>query len=159
MLERLQHTSPAAGKIMGLDGTAHTIKLDKSATVLLPLLAPLQAWTATDTPELPPVILNKHCPLCPFQQSCQAQAEQEDNLSLLHGVTARDIRQYAKKGIFTVKQLSYLFKPRTLIGSRALVAYDDVNGSSTANNRPWSRQCTARLFEGLTPVHVPILSE
>jgi len=48
---------------------------------------------------------------------------------------------------------------QTLIGSRALVAYDDVNGSSTANNRPWSRQCTARLFEGLTPVHVPILSE
>jgi len=112
MLERLQHTSPAAGKIIGLDGTAHTIKLDKSATVLLPLLAPLQAWTTTDTPELPPVILNKHCPLCPFQQSCQAQAEQEDNLSLLHGVTARDIRQYATKGIFTVKQLSYLFKPR-----------------------------------------------
>jgi predicted RecB family nuclease len=112
MLERLQHTWPAAGKIIELDGTAHTIKLDKSATVLLPLLAPLQAWTATDTPEPPPVILNKHCPLCPFQQSCQAQAEQEDNLSLLHGVTARDIRQYAKKGIFTVKQLSYLFKPR-----------------------------------------------
>src|SRR6516165_4665927 len=47
----------------------------------------------------------------------------------------------------------------TLIGSRALAAYDDVDGSSIANNRPWSRQCTARLFEGLTPVHVPILSE
>jgi predicted RecB family nuclease len=56
--------------------------------------------------------LNKHCPLCPFQRSCQAQAEQEDNLSLLDGVTARVKRQYEKKGIFTVKQLSYLFKPR-----------------------------------------------
>ena len=67
VLERLQHTWPAAGRIIGLDGTAHTIKLDKSATVLLPLLAPLQAWTATDTPEPPPVILNKYCPLCPFQ--------------------------------------------------------------------------------------------
>jgi hypothetical protein len=31
---------------------------------------------------------------------------------LLDGVTARVIRQYERKGIFTVKQLSYLFKPR-----------------------------------------------
>ncbi|HEX2241658.1 MAG TPA: TM0106 family RecB-like putative nuclease [Gammaproteobacteria bacterium] len=112
VLERLQRTWPAAGKIIGMDGTAHPINLEKRATILLPLLAPLHAWTTMDAPKPPPVILNKHCPLCPFQQSCQAQAEQEDNLSLLHGVTARVLRQYAKKGIFTVKQLSYLFKPR-----------------------------------------------
>src|SRR4029077_5550698 len=48
--------------------------------------------------------LLKHCPLCPFQRLCHSQAEQEDNLSLLNGVTARVIRQYEKKGIFTVKQ-------------------------------------------------------
>ena len=64
------------------------------------------------SPAPPPILLNKHCPLCPFQRACQAQAEQEDNLSLLNGVTARVKRQYEKKGIFTVKQLSYLFKPR-----------------------------------------------
>ena len=34
----------------------------------------------------------------------------------------------------------------TLIGSRALAACGDVDGSSAANNRPWSRKCTARLF-------------
>jgi hypothetical protein len=34
----------------------------------------------------------------------------------------------------------------TLIGSRALAAYGDVDGSSTANNRPWSRKGTARLL-------------
>ena len=62
--------------------------------------------------EPPPILLNKHCPLCPFRRACQAQAEQEDNLSLLNGVTAHVKRQYEKKGIFTVKQLSYLFKPR-----------------------------------------------
>jgi hypothetical protein len=60
----------------------------------------------------------------------------------------------------TKNEFSYAIEINsTLIGSRALAAYDDVDGSSTANNRPWSRQCTARLFEGLTPVHVPILSE
>src|SRR5919198_5338259 len=33
-----------------------------------------------------------------------------------------------------------------LIGSRALAAYDDVDESSAANNRLWSRKCTARLL-------------
>ena len=37
-------------------------------------------------------------------------------------------------------------KRATLIGSRALAAYDDVDGPSAANNRPWSRKCTARLL-------------
>jgi predicted RecB family nuclease len=112
VLGRLQHTPPMTGRLMAMDGTSHTVTLDKSATALMPLLGPLQAWTMGASPEPPPVMLNKHCPLCPFQRSCQAQAEQEDNLSLLDGVTARVMRQYAKKGIFTVKQLSYLFRPR-----------------------------------------------
>src|SRR5215470_14212774 len=34
----------------------------------------------------------------------------------------------------------------TLIGSRALAAYDDVDGPSTANNRPWSRKGAAKLL-------------
>ena len=112
VLGHLQHKPPMAGRIIGMDGTSHTVKLENSARDLMPLLEPLQAWTTGASPEPPPVILNKHCPLCPFQHSCQAQAEQEDNLSLLDGVTARVKRQYEKKGIFTVKQLSYLFKPR-----------------------------------------------
>jgi predicted RecB family nuclease len=112
LLGRLQHTPPVRGRLIALDGTSHTVTLDQSAEDLRPFLDPLQAWTTGAPPAPPPVILNKHCPLCPFQRSCQAQAEQEDNLSLLDGVTARVMRQYAKKGIFTVTQLSYLFKPR-----------------------------------------------
>src|SRR5205823_12213222 len=34
----------------------------------------------------------------------------------------------------------------TLIGSRALAAYDDVDGPSAANNRLWSRKYTASLL-------------
>ena len=112
VLGRLQHTPPMAGRLIAMDGTSHTMKLDPRATALLPLLDALHTWTTDATPEPPPIILNKHCPLCPFQGACHAQAEQEDDLSLLDGVTARVIRQYEKKGIFTVKQLSYLFKPR-----------------------------------------------
>ena len=112
VLGRLQHTSPAAGRIIGMEGKSHTVKLGESAKALRPLLEPLHEWITVDSPTPPPLVLNKHCPLCPFQRRCHAQAEQEDNLSLLHGMTARAMRQYEKKGIFTVKQLSYLFKPR-----------------------------------------------
>jgi predicted RecB family nuclease len=110
--ERLQSTLPVAGKINGTDATSHTIKLDHHAKALKPFLEPLHEWITVDSPKPPSIVLNKHCPLCPFQRSCLAQAEQEDNLSLLDGVTARMMRQYEKKGIFTLKQLSYLFKLR-----------------------------------------------
>src|SRR5215470_7544134 len=112
VLERLQHTSPAAKRIIGIDGKSHTVKLAHHSKALRPLLEPLHEWMTVDKPQPPPIVLNKHCPLCPFQRMCQTQAEQEDNLSLLDGVTARVMRQYERKGIFTVKQLSYLFKPR-----------------------------------------------
>src|SRR5262245_11925926 len=106
VLGRLQPTPPLTGRIITLHGTSHTVKLDPRAPALLPHLEPLQAWTRGAVPAPPPIILNKHCPLCPFQRACRAQAEQEDNLSLLNGVTARVMRHYEKKGIFTVKQLS-----------------------------------------------------
>src|SRR5262247_3496393 len=112
VLERLQHKSPVAGRIIGMDGKPHTVKLGASAKAIRSLLEPLHEWITADSPKPPPIVLNKHCPLCPFQRRCHAQAEQEDNLSLLDGVTTRVMRQYEKKGIFTVKQLSYLFKPR-----------------------------------------------
>src|SRR6267142_2412343 len=112
VLERLQHKSPTSGRIIGMDGKSHTVKLGESSKALRPLLEPLHEWITADSPTSPPLVLNKHCSLCPFQRMCQTQAEQEDNLSLLNGVTARVMRQYEKKGIFTVKQLSFLFKPR-----------------------------------------------
>jgi predicted RecB family nuclease len=112
VLERLQHKLPATGRIIGMDGKSHTVKLDHHAKALRPLLEPLHEWITVDSPQPPPLVLNKHCSLCPFQRMCQTQAEQEDNLSLLNGMTARVMRQYERKGIFTVKQLSYLFKPR-----------------------------------------------
>jgi len=40
------------------------------------------------------------------------EAKQQGNLSLLHRMTDKTIRQYNHKGIFTVNQLSYTFRPR-----------------------------------------------
>jgi predicted RecB family nuclease len=60
----------------------------------------------------PRLFLNKHCPVCEFRQRCHDQAVQEDNLSLLRGMGEKEIKSYLRKGIFSVTQLSYTFRPR-----------------------------------------------
>ena len=113
VLTKIQEKSPAVGHIVNMKGESRRLKLEESHKVLTPLLEPLQKWlNDSSPPEEPSVILNKHCSICQFREQCKAKAIQEDNLSLLDKVTPKIVRQYEKKGIFTVKQLSYLFKPR-----------------------------------------------
>ena len=114
VLARLHHTSPAAGRIIGLDGKSHTITLGESSASLTSLLASLLQWTTVPSPKPPPVILNRHCSTCQFQRKCRAQAIQEDHLSLLGGITPKEIRTFNNKGIFTINQLSYTFRPRRI---------------------------------------------
>ncbi|MBV7335141.1 IS66 family transposase [Chloroflexi bacterium TSY] len=112
VLDQLQDKSPVTGYIVDGARKSHKVKLEERAQTLLHVLEPLQEWLAEDAPEEPPVILNKHCPLCPFRDACRAKAEQENNLSLLDKVTPKIVRKFERKGIFTVTQLSYTFKPR-----------------------------------------------
>lgn len=63
--------------------------------------------------EKPPrLILNRHCHICEFSQRCYDQAVQEDNISLLRGMSEKEIKSYSRKGIFTVTQLAHTFRPR-----------------------------------------------
>src|SRR6266446_2098457 len=59
VLERLQSTSPVAGRIIGVGGTSHTVKLGDRSKALRPLLEPLHEWTTADTPKPPTIVLNK----------------------------------------------------------------------------------------------------
>src|SRR5262249_15535823 len=106
VLERLQHTSPAAGRIIGLDGKSHTIKWGESSAYLTSLLAPLLQWTTIPSPKAPPVLLNLHCSTCQLQRMCRPQGIQEDHRSLMGGVTPQEMLQFHNKGLFTINQLS-----------------------------------------------------
>ncbi len=112
LIQKLVNFPIEKGKIISLDNSSHTIKLSENNKILKPLINPLKKWVKTSLVEPPPVILNKHCPYCEFQASCLKKAKQDDNLSLLGGMTAKSLQKYHKRGIFTVKQLSYLYKPR-----------------------------------------------
>ncbi len=112
VLGKIQGKVPEHGKIIDVDGISHQLKLGESDNILLPLLRPLQTWITVSSPEPPPLLLNSHCPSCQFRDLCQARAVKEDNLSLLAAIKPKDVHYYEKKGIFTVKQLSYVYKPR-----------------------------------------------
>jgi predicted RecB family nuclease len=63
-------------------------------------------------PAPPDLILNRHCAECEFQGRCRQKALEKDDLSLLAGMSAKERRKLHSKGIFTVTQLSYTFRPR-----------------------------------------------
>jgi predicted RecB family nuclease len=61
----------------------------------------------------PPTLrLNAHCHTCEFAKRCRVAAVDRDDLSLLRGMTERDIATHNKRGVFTVTQLSYTYRPR-----------------------------------------------
>lgn len=61
---------------------------------------------------LPELVLNRHCTECEFQQRCRQKAKEADDLSLLSGMSETERARHRSKGIFTVAQLSYTFRPR-----------------------------------------------
>jgi predicted RecB family nuclease len=60
----------------------------------------------------PDLVLNRHCPECEFQVRCRQKAIEKDDLSLLSRMTEKERKKFNSKGLFTVTQLSYTFRPR-----------------------------------------------
>jgi predicted RecB family nuclease len=59
-----------------------------------------------------PLVLNRHCAVCDFQQRCRGLAIERDNLSLLSAMTSKERAKFHSKGIFSITQLSYGYRPR-----------------------------------------------
>lgn len=53
-----------------------------------------------------------HCAACQFKNDCYKKLKEKDCISLLPGVTPKVLAKYHNKGVSTITQLSYLFKPR-----------------------------------------------
>ena len=63
-------------------------------------------------PAPPDLVLNRHCVECEFQARCRKIAIEKDDLSLLANMSTKERQELRSKGIFTVTQLSYTFRPR-----------------------------------------------
>jgi len=64
------------------------------------------------SPSPPELVLNRHCVECEFRVRCRQKATETDDLSLLSGMSEKERARHRSKGIFTVTQLSYTFRPR-----------------------------------------------
>jgi predicted RecB family nuclease len=99
------------GKIMHGDSYA-TLKV-KTPTLASEVRKRIKEITALLAGNSPPdLVLNRHCGQCEFQTRCSTQAREKDELSLLSGISEKDRKRLHNKGIFTVTQLSYTFRPR-----------------------------------------------
>ncbi len=111
ILGGLQGKPPGSGMLIhGQSCTVRRIKLAPSGQRAQRVLQEIKEIQSAGAP--PQLMLNSHCPLCEFRQSCRAEATATDDLSLLGGLSAKEIRKYNRKGIFTVTQLSCTFRPR-----------------------------------------------
>src|SRR6266516_3030869 len=99
------------GKIIHGDDNA-TLKVKTSALAgeVRKRLQNIAALLSRSTP--PDLVLNRHCAECEFQARCLPKALEKDDLSLLAGMSAKERQKLRSKGIFTVTQLSYTFRPR-----------------------------------------------
>ena len=61
---------------------------------------------------IPPPFLNSHCDVCAFRDRCRNEALDTDHLSLLKGITEKEVGRHNSRGIFTVHQLSHTFRAK-----------------------------------------------
>ncbi len=99
------------GKIIHGDDHA-TLKVKTSALAgeVRKRLGKIASLLSNPTP--PDLVLNRHCAECEFQARCRMIAVEKDDLSLLGGMSEKERSRHRSKGIFTVTQLSYTFRPR-----------------------------------------------
>ena len=112
VLGEIQGRHPSSGTLILLGDRPIKVKLAGKYKEVQRIVEPIRSWTSQPVGDAPPIVLNKHCPSCPFRDACLQQAEKEDNLTLLDRMTPKLMRKYRDKGIFTVTQLSYIYNPR-----------------------------------------------
>ena len=99
------------GKIIhGDERATMTVKTSALAGEVRKRIEKITALLSSPTP--PDLVLNRHCAECEFQARCREMAIEKDDLSLLSGMTEKERKRLHSKGIFTVTQLSYTFRPR-----------------------------------------------
>ncbi len=62
--------------------------------------------------EAPRFFQNKYCKTCEFQDACKTKLIEADDLSLLGSISQREVLKKNNRGIFSIYQLSYTFRPR-----------------------------------------------
>jgi predicted RecB family nuclease len=109
--ESRQHRPPS-GVLIPMSGVPKRVQLDALYPWIASAIVELRQTHMKGSCAPPPLILNEHCPTCQFRLHCVGEADRADNLTLLDRVTPKLLKKYNDKGIFTITQLSHVFRPR-----------------------------------------------
>jgi predicted RecB family nuclease len=110
ILARLQGAAPATGRIVhGGQLKSSRVELTCLGATVRGAVGEIRALRQPAEP--PPLRLNKHCPECEFRKQCRAAAVAKDDLSLLRGLSEKEVAALNGRGICTVTQYSYTFRP------------------------------------------------
>jgi predicted RecB family nuclease len=111
VLSKMLDREVSIGKI--IHGDNHTTLKVKTSELMREVRKHIREIDAViSSPAPPDLVLKRHCGECEFQSQCRQKAMEEEDLSLLAGMTEKERRKFNSKGIFTVTQLSYTFRPR-----------------------------------------------
>jgi predicted RecB family nuclease len=111
VLSKASGKMPPFGKIIhGTELKIIRVRVAELMKTTCSLVRRIAAQQANATP--PPLVINKHCAECAFQSRCRQVALEKDDLSLLSGMSEKEQKKRREKGIFSVTQLSYTFRPR-----------------------------------------------
>jgi predicted RecB family nuclease len=103
---------PSFGLVVPFAGNPKRVKLDPLYSGISKAVDRLREWTRQLPSEPPACVMGKQCQTCEFRDHCHAEAEKADSLYLLDKMTPKVAAKYQKKGIFTLTQLSYVYRPR-----------------------------------------------
>ena len=96
VLGQLQNKTPAAGHLVTIDGKRQRANLQPLYKTVSSIVQRIRSWSAGPPAQPPPVVLNKHCPYCPFKMACAERAEADNDLSLLDRMTPKAMQRYHK---------------------------------------------------------------
>ena len=112
LIGRIQGHFPA--RVKGIFGHKSNVMTIKTNSVLLDkaeiIIDDIQKISQFKSK--PECYHNKHCDICEFKKYCKEEALKVHDLTLLKGMPKAEIKKLKSRGIFTVTQLSYTFRPR-----------------------------------------------
>ena len=101
---------PAEARIVhGEEYKVLRVKIEPLVGQVRGLIEQIEADLGRDGP--PTLTLNGHCNECEFRGACRGIAEATDDLSLLRGLSGKEIEKLRGRGIATVAQLSHTYRP------------------------------------------------
>ena len=111
VLGRVQGHTPSVGHIaVGTSCKLETVTLNTLFQQAEDIVSALLSYSSERSE--PKQLLNSHCHVCVYHDRCASDAQRIDHLSQLQRISATEIEKLNAKGIFTVHQLSYTFRPR-----------------------------------------------